>query len=155
MSSHEAGEMHAIWRTRCFIKQQKDTSLNVLGLKKNSFTRFSFKTQFKIEFLLPISGSRNGLLTPPPSPHSPSRICSADLKQLNPIHKKIRNIFWSGKKDISYSSSFLLKYTSENLQKKSWTVSSVFYSSMHRDSQFKPPTRHTGSIRIQTRRFMF
>ena len=32
-----------------------------IWIKKFCCTRFSFKTQFKIEFLLPLSGSRNGL----------------------------------------------------------------------------------------------
>ena len=43
------------------LLNNKMTQYQVYKDLKNFFcTRFSFKTQFKIEFLLPLSGSRNG-----------------------------------------------------------------------------------------------
>ena len=49
-----------------YIKQCNDTLLGASGIINFCSTRFSFKTRFKIEFLLPLSGSRNDLEKPCP-----------------------------------------------------------------------------------------
>ena len=43
--------MHTMLRIQSFIKQWHGT-VGVLGLKKFCFTRFTFKTQLKIEILI-------------------------------------------------------------------------------------------------------
>ena len=55
--NYKTEEMQMIPIIQCFIKQYNHTLYGILRLTNLCCIRFSVKTQFKIEFLLPFSGS--------------------------------------------------------------------------------------------------